>query len=83
MLAGGITSAYTENQCYRPLGIDAYGFCPYMATGEEGNTDHGIDNVVAAKMNRSLCHKTNLLHRGHRGAQSSPPYTVWTCVPLC
>ncbi len=23
-----ITSGYTENQRYRPLGINAYGFCP-------------------------------------------------------
>jgi acetylornithine deacetylase/succinyl-diaminopimelate desuccinylase-like protein len=29
-----ITSGYTENQRYRPLGIHAYGFSPYAATEE-------------------------------------------------
>jgi acetylornithine deacetylase/succinyl-diaminopimelate desuccinylase-like protein len=41
-----ITSGYTENQLYRPLGIDAYGFCPYTATEEEGNTEHGDDERI-------------------------------------
>src|SRR5271155_357255 len=41
-----ITSGYTENQRYRPLGIDAYGFCPYTATEEEGNTEHGNDERI-------------------------------------
>jgi acetylornithine deacetylase/succinyl-diaminopimelate desuccinylase-like protein len=41
-----ITSGYTENQRYRPLGIHAYGFTPYAATEEEGNTEHGNDERV-------------------------------------
>jgi acetylornithine deacetylase/succinyl-diaminopimelate desuccinylase-like protein len=41
-----ITSGYTENQRYRPLGIDAYGFNPYTATEEEGNTEHGNDERI-------------------------------------
>ncbi len=41
-----ITSGYTENQRYRPLGIDAYGFNPYVATEEEGNTEHGNDERI-------------------------------------
>ena len=36
-----LTSGYTENQRYRPLGIEAYGFTPYTATEEEGSTEHG------------------------------------------
>jgi len=41
-----ITSGYTENQRYRPLGITAYGFNPYTATDEEGNTEHGNDERI-------------------------------------
>jgi acetylornithine deacetylase/succinyl-diaminopimelate desuccinylase-like protein len=41
-----ITSGYTENQRYRPLGIKAYGFNPYTATEEEGNTEHGNDERI-------------------------------------
>jgi acetylornithine deacetylase/succinyl-diaminopimelate desuccinylase-like protein len=41
-----ITSGYTENQRYRPLGIRAYGFSPYTATDEEGNTEHGNDERI-------------------------------------
>jgi acetylornithine deacetylase/succinyl-diaminopimelate desuccinylase-like protein len=41
-----ITSGYTENQRYRPLGIIAYGFNPYVATDEEGNTEHGNDERI-------------------------------------
>ena len=41
-----ITSGYTENQRYRPLGIIAYGFCPYTATEAEGNTEHGNDERI-------------------------------------
>jgi acetylornithine deacetylase/succinyl-diaminopimelate desuccinylase-like protein len=41
-----ITSGYTENQRYRPLGIIAYGFCPYAATEDEGNTEHGNDERI-------------------------------------
>jgi acetylornithine deacetylase/succinyl-diaminopimelate desuccinylase-like protein len=41
-----ITSGYTENQRYRPLGIEAYGFNPYTATEEEGNSEHGNDERI-------------------------------------
>jgi acetylornithine deacetylase/succinyl-diaminopimelate desuccinylase-like protein len=41
-----ITSGYTENQRFRPLGIVAYGFNPYTATDEEGNTEHGNDERI-------------------------------------
>jgi acetylornithine deacetylase/succinyl-diaminopimelate desuccinylase-like protein len=41
-----ITSGYTENQRYRPLGIVAYGFSPYTATEQEGNTEHGNDERI-------------------------------------
>src|SRR3984885_821078 len=41
-----ITSGYTKNQRYRPLGINAYGFTPYTATEEEGNTEHGNDERI-------------------------------------
>ena len=41
-----ITSGYTESQRYRPLGINAYGFSPYTATDEEGNTEHGNDERI-------------------------------------
>jgi acetylornithine deacetylase/succinyl-diaminopimelate desuccinylase-like protein len=41
-----ITSGYTENQRYRPLGMVAYGFNPYTASEEEGNTEHGNDERI-------------------------------------
>jgi acetylornithine deacetylase/succinyl-diaminopimelate desuccinylase-like protein len=41
-----ITSGYTENQRYRPLGINAYGFNPYTTTEEEGNTEHANDERI-------------------------------------
>jgi acetylornithine deacetylase/succinyl-diaminopimelate desuccinylase-like protein len=41
-----LTSGYTENQRYRPLGIDAYGFTPYTATDAEGSTEHGNDERI-------------------------------------
>lgn len=41
-----ITSGYTENQRYRPLGIVAYGFNPYTATEQEGSTEHGNDERI-------------------------------------
>jgi acetylornithine deacetylase/succinyl-diaminopimelate desuccinylase-like protein len=45
-VAPRITSGYTENQRYRPLGINCYGFSPYTATSEEGSTEHGNDERV-------------------------------------
>ncbi len=41
-----ITSGYTENQRYRPLGIQSYGYSPYLATEEEGATEHGNDERI-------------------------------------
>jgi len=41
-----LTSGYTENQRYRPLGINAYGFSPFTATQEEGSTEHGNDERI-------------------------------------
>jgi acetylornithine deacetylase/succinyl-diaminopimelate desuccinylase-like protein len=41
-----ITSGYTENQRYRPLGIHAYGYTPFTATEDEGSTEHGNDERV-------------------------------------
>jgi len=41
-----LTSGYTENQRYRPLGINAYGFTPYTATDAEGSTEHGNDERI-------------------------------------
>jgi acetylornithine deacetylase/succinyl-diaminopimelate desuccinylase-like protein len=41
-----LTSGYTENQRYRPLGIHCYGFSPFLATAEEGSTEHGNDERV-------------------------------------
>ncbi|HXY49729.1 MAG TPA: M20/M25/M40 family metallo-hydrolase [Terriglobales bacterium] len=41
-----LTSGYTENQRYRPLGIICYGFTPYTATDAEGSTEHGNDERV-------------------------------------
>ena len=41
-----LTSGYTENQRYRPLGIVAYGFTPYTATDVEGSTEHGNDERI-------------------------------------
>jgi len=45
-VAPRITSGYTENQRYRPLGIHSYGYSPYTATEEEGSTEHGNDERV-------------------------------------
>ena len=41
-----LTSGYTENQRYRPLGINCYGYSPYTATAEEGSTEHGNDERI-------------------------------------
>ena len=41
-----LTSGYTENQRYRPLGINCYGFTPFTATDEEGSTEHGDDERI-------------------------------------
>jgi acetylornithine deacetylase/succinyl-diaminopimelate desuccinylase-like protein len=41
-----LDSGYTENQRYRPLGINSYGFNPYTATDEESSTEHGNDERI-------------------------------------
>jgi acetylornithine deacetylase/succinyl-diaminopimelate desuccinylase-like protein len=47
-----LDSGYTENQRYRPLGIDSYGFTPYTATEEEGSTEHGNDERIRVEETR-------------------------------
>ena len=41
-----LTSGYNEEQRYRPLGVNAYGFNPYTATAEENATEHGNDERI-------------------------------------
>jgi acetylornithine deacetylase/succinyl-diaminopimelate desuccinylase-like protein len=41
-----LTSGYTENQRYRQLGIVCYGYSPYLATADEGSTEHGDNERV-------------------------------------
>lgn len=41
-----LTSGYTENQRYRQLGIVCYGFSPYLATADEGSTEHGDNERI-------------------------------------
>jgi acetylornithine deacetylase/succinyl-diaminopimelate desuccinylase-like protein len=41
-----LTSGYNECQRFRPLGINAYGFTPYTATEDEGNTEHGDNERI-------------------------------------
>jgi acetylornithine deacetylase/succinyl-diaminopimelate desuccinylase-like protein len=41
-----LDSGYTENQRFRPLGINSYGFTPYTSTEEEGSTEHGNDERI-------------------------------------
>jgi acetylornithine deacetylase/succinyl-diaminopimelate desuccinylase-like protein len=48
-----ITSGYTENQRYREIGINCYGFTPYTATKEEGATEHGNNERVRVEELRS------------------------------
>ncbi len=45
-VAPRLTSGYTENQRYRKLGIVCYGFSPFTATSEEGNTEHGNNERI-------------------------------------
>ncbi len=39
-------SGYTENQRYRQIDIVSYGFSPYTATPEEGDTEHGDNERI-------------------------------------
>lgn len=41
-----LSSGYTESQRYRPLGINSYGFTPYVTTEEEGSTEHGNNERI-------------------------------------
>jgi acetylornithine deacetylase/succinyl-diaminopimelate desuccinylase-like protein len=41
-----LSSGYTESQRYRPLGIESYGFTPYITTEEEGSTEHGNNERI-------------------------------------
>jgi acetylornithine deacetylase/succinyl-diaminopimelate desuccinylase-like protein len=42
-----LTGGYTENQRYRTLGIESYGFSPYGVTEEVSHTEHGDDERIA------------------------------------
>jgi acetylornithine deacetylase/succinyl-diaminopimelate desuccinylase-like protein len=44
-----LDSGYTENQRYRPLGIHAYGFCPYTVTQEVSDTEHGDNERISVE----------------------------------
>lgn len=46
IVATKMTSGYTENQRYRPLGIAAYGFSAYGNTEEEGASEHGNNERI-------------------------------------
>ncbi len=46
IVATKMTSGYTENQRYRPLGIAAYGFSAYGNTEEEAATEHGNNERI-------------------------------------
>ena len=41
-----LSGGYTENQRFRQLGIVSYGFTPYTATAEEGETEHGDNERI-------------------------------------
>jgi acetylornithine deacetylase/succinyl-diaminopimelate desuccinylase-like protein len=41
-----ITSGYTENQRYRPLGITCYGYTGFTATEDEGDSEHGNNERI-------------------------------------
>ena len=41
-----LDSGYTESQRYRPLGINSYGFAPYVCTQEESDTEHGDNERI-------------------------------------
>jgi acetylornithine deacetylase/succinyl-diaminopimelate desuccinylase-like protein len=41
-----LTSGYTENQRFRQLGIVCYGYSPFLATADEGSTEHGDNERV-------------------------------------
>jgi len=41
-----LDSGYTESQRYRPLGINSYGFTPYVCTQEESDTEHGDNERI-------------------------------------
>lgn len=46
IVATKMTSGYDENQRYRPLGIESYGFSAYGNTLEEGATEHGNNERI-------------------------------------
>jgi acetylornithine deacetylase/succinyl-diaminopimelate desuccinylase-like protein len=45
-VAPRLTSGYTENQRYRPLGMVCYGFSPHTSTDEESRTAHGDNERI-------------------------------------
>jgi acetylornithine deacetylase/succinyl-diaminopimelate desuccinylase-like protein len=42
-----LTGGYTENQRYREIGIESYGFSPYAVLEEVSHTEHGDDERIA------------------------------------
>jgi acetylornithine deacetylase/succinyl-diaminopimelate desuccinylase-like protein len=60
-----LDSGYTENQLYRGLGIESYGFTPYTVTEEEDSTEHGDNERI----------RVEEVRRGFRVL-----YDVVTCV---
>jgi acetylornithine deacetylase/succinyl-diaminopimelate desuccinylase-like protein len=47
-----LTGGYTENQRYRTIGIESYGFSPYGVTEEVSHTEHGDDERIAVEQVR-------------------------------
>lgn len=47
-----LTGGYTENQRYREIGIESYGFSPYAVTKEVSDTEHGDDERIAVEQVR-------------------------------
>ena len=45
-VAPHMDSGYTESQMYREIGIESYGFTPYLTTPEENHTEHGDNERI-------------------------------------
>ncbi len=45
-VAPHMDSGYTESQMYREVGINCYGFTPYLSTPEENHTEHGDNERI-------------------------------------
>lgn len=51
-VAPGLTSGYTENQRYRTLGINSYGWSPYNTLLADSMTEHGDDERIEVEQVR-------------------------------